>query len=324
MQARFPAFALVLVTLFGASCGSKDDRIVVAVIPKGTTHEFWKSIHAGALDAAKEAGIEIEWKGPPKEDDRAQQQKVVEDFITKKVSGIVLAPLDDKALAPQVREAGQAGIPVVIIDSDLKGADYLSFVATDNVKGGGLGAERLGTLLGGKGRVVLLRHQEGHASTTNRETGFLDTLKAKFPGIQVISDNQYGGPTSATSQTVAENLLTRFAKEGIDGIFCSNESATFGMLLALQSAGLAGKVKFVGFDASEKLVAALRKDEIHGLVVQNPYKMGLLGVRAIVQHLKKQPVEKRIDTGVTMATKENMDAPEVKQLLVPQLPAEAR
>jgi ribose transport system substrate-binding protein len=194
-------------------------------------------------------------------------------------------------------------------------------VATDNVKGGALGAERLATILGGKGRVIMLRHQEGHASTTNRETGFLEHLKAKYPGITMISDNQYGGPTSGTSQTAAENLLTRFQKDGIDGIFCSNESATFGMLLALQSAGLAGKIKFVGFDASEKLVAALRKDEIHGLVVQNPYKMGLLGVRAIVQHLKKQPVEKRIDTGVTMATKENMDAPEVKALLSPDLPA---
>jgi ribose transport system substrate-binding protein len=320
MQSRFFCFAALLIVPL-AGCGAKNDRLVVAVIPKGTTHEFWKSIHAGALEAANEANVEVMWKGPPKEDDREQQKKVVEDFITRKVSGIVLAPLDDKALAPQVREANQAGIPVVIIDSDLKGADYLSFVATDNLKGGGLGAERLGTLLGGKGRVVMLRHQVGHASTTDREQGFLDTIKAKFPGIQMISSDQYGGPTSATSQTVAENLLTRFAKEGIDGIFCSNESATFGMLLALQSAGLAGRTKFVGFDASEKLVAALRKDEIHGLVVQNPYKMGLLGVRSIVQHLKKQPVEKRIDTGVTMATRENMDDPEVKKLLSPDLPA---
>jgi ribose transport system substrate-binding protein len=323
MRKEWLSFSVFVLALVGA-CGAKDDRVVVAVIPKGTTHEFWKSIHAGALEAAKEENVEILWKGPPKEDDRSQQQKVVEDFITRKVSGIVLAPLDDTALAQQVREANQAGIPVVIIDSDLKGADYLSFVATDNSKGGGLGAERLGSLLGGKGRVVMLRHQVGHASTTNREQGFLDTITTKFPGIQLISDDQYGGPTSASSQTVAENLLTRFAKEGIDGIFCSNESATFGMLLALQSAGLAGKVKFVGFDASEKLVAALRKDEVHGLVVQNPYKMGLLGVRSILQHLKKQPVEKRIDTGVVMATRENMDSPEVKALLSPALPDAAK
>jgi ribose transport system substrate-binding protein len=313
-----------------AACDSKADGgsrkgARIAVIPKGTTHEFWKSIHAGALEAGRSGeGVEILWKGPPKEDDRAQQQRVVEDFITKRVDGIVLAPLDDVALAPVVKEANQAGIPVVIIDSDLKGADYLSFVATDNKKGGALGAERLGSLLGGKGRVVMLRHQEGHASTTNRESGFLEAMKSKFPDVKIVSDNQYGGPTSGTSQTVAENLLTRFAKEGIDGIFCSNESATFGMLLALQSAGLAGKIKFVGFDASEKLVAALRKDEIHGLVVQNPWRMGHDGVRAILAHLKKETVEKRIDTGVVVATKETMDDPAVKQLLSPDLPAEVK
>jgi ribose transport system substrate-binding protein len=306
-----------------ASCSKKDapgsSGLRIAVIPKGTTHEFWKSIHAGALDAAKEFNVNVLWKGPPKEDDRTQQIRVVEDFITQKVDGIVLAPLDETALAKVVGEANQASIPVAIIDSDLKGADYVSFIASDNRKGGALAAERLGAILGGKGRVIMLRHTEGHASTTNREAGFLETIASKFKDIKIISDNQYGGPTSGTSQTVAENLLTRF-KDGVDGIFCSNESATFGMLLALQSAGLAGKIKFVGFDSSEKLVQALRADQIHGLVVQNPYKMGFVGVRAIVKHLKKETVEKRIDTGVTMVTKENMNEPEVKKLLSPDLP----
>jgi ribose transport system substrate-binding protein len=317
-----------LVALSQTGCGEKAkggpaDALEIAVIPKGTTHEFWKSIHAGALEASKSAGAVVHWKGPPKEDDRAQQIKVVEDFITRKVDGIVLAPLDETALAPVVTEAVQAGIPVVIIDSALKGTDTVSFVASDNKKGGALAAERLGTLLGGSGRVAMLRHKEGHASTTDRETGFLETLKANFPQIQIVSDNQYGGPTSATSQTVAENLLTRF-RDGVDGIFASNESATFGMLLALQSAGLAGKIRFVGFDSSDKLVAALRAGELHGLVVQDPVRMGREGVLSIVAHLRKQPVEKRLDTGLTLATRENMDDPAVRRLLSPDLPAEVR
>jgi ribose transport system substrate-binding protein len=302
---------------------SGGDRLEIAVIPKGTTHEFWKSIHAGALDAAKETGVTVHWKGPPKEDDRAQQQKVVEDFISRKVDGIVLAPLDDVALAPVVKEASQAGIPVVVIDSDLRGTDHLSFIATDNRKGGALGAERLGKLLGGKGRVIMLRHQEGHASTKNREEGFLEAMKASFPGIEIVSSDQYGGPTSNSSQAKAEHLLTRF-KDGVDGIFCSNESSTFGMLLALQSAGLAGKIRFVGFDSSEKLVAGLAAGHVDGLVVQNPRKMGYLGVKAIVSHLRKEPVEKRVDTGVLVATRENMAEPDVKKLLSPDLPAEVR
>lgn len=316
---RFSLLAFPLAALAcgdGSATGARALRI--AVIPKGTTHEFWKSIHAGARQGARESGAEILWKGPPNEGDRAAQQKVVEDFITAKVDGIVLAPLDEVALAPVVEEARQAGIPVVIIDSAIKGAEHLSFVASDNVKGGALAAERLGAIMGGKGRVIVLRHKEGHASTTDRETGFLDTMAARFKDVQIVSDNQYGGPTSATSQTKAEDLLTRF-KDGFDGVFASNESATFGMLLALQSAGLAGKVKFVGFDASEKLVLALQNGEIHGLVVQDPVKMGLVGVRSIVAHLKKLPVEKRVDTGVTMATKETMDDPAVKALLAPDL-----
>jgi ribose transport system substrate-binding protein len=315
---------VVVSCAIASGCGPKEKpgetALEIAVIPKGTTHEFWKSIHAGALEAGRETGAVIHWKGPPKEDDRAQQQRVVEDFITRKVSGIVLAPLDSKALAPQVREAAQAGIPVVIIDSDLEGAEYVSFVASDNKKGGALAAERLGSILGGKGRVIVLRHKEGHASTTDREEGFLATIRAKFPGVELVSTDQHGGPTSATSQTVAENLLTRF-KDRVDGIFASNESATFGMLLALQSAGLAGRISFVGFDSSEKLVQALRAGQIHGLVVQNPWNMGRIGVQSIVRHLSGQPVDKRIDTGLTMATKENMDEPAVKKLLSPDLPA---
>jgi ribose transport system substrate-binding protein len=322
MRIRSSCLAVLVFILI--ACGAKHDRVVIAVIPKGTTHEFWKAIHAGALAAAKESNADILWKGPAKEDELADQIKVVEDMITRRVQGIVLAPLNAQGLGHVVKEASQAGIPVVIVDSDLNDADYVSFVATDNVKGGALAAERLGSLLGDKGRVIMLRHQEGHASTMNREKGFLDAIKAKFPGIEMISSDQYGGPTSATSQTVAENLLTRFAKPGVDGIFCSNESATFGMLLALQSAGLAGKVKFVGFDSSEKLVAGLKNGHVHGLVVQNPWKMGQLGVRSAIQTIRKEPVEKRIDTGVMMATPENLNDAEVQKLLSPELPADVR
>ncbi|MEI6502293.1 MAG: substrate-binding domain-containing protein, partial [Armatimonadota bacterium] len=131
----------------------------IAVIPKGTTHEFWKSIHAGALKAAQELKVEIIWKGPLKEDSRDEQIKIVEDMTTQGVKGIVLAPLDDMALRLPVQEATKQGIPVVIIDSALKSEDYTSFVATDNRNGGKLAGEELARLLGGKGRVVMLRYQ---------------------------------------------------------------------------------------------------------------------------------------------------------------------
>jgi ribose transport system substrate-binding protein len=289
----------------------------IAVIPKGTTHEFWKSIHAGAVQAARELGVEVLWKGPQKEDDRAQQITVVEDVISRGVDGIVLAPLDDRALIRPVQDAMREKIPVVIMDSGLQGKDYLSFVATDNHQGGVLAARRLGELLEGKGRIFRIRYQAGSASTTDRENGFLETLTKEFPAVKVLVQDQYTGPTTETAYQLAENLLGRFPD--VDGIFCPNESSTFGTLRALQESRLAGKVKFVGFDSSPKLVQGLRDGHLHGLILQNPVKMGYLGVTELVKAIRGEKIPVRVDTGVTLATKENMDSAEIKALLSPDL-----
>jgi ribose transport system substrate-binding protein len=321
-------FFSLAICLLCLSCGKKEEnsvqqesskKIQIAVIPKGTTHEFWKSIHAGAVKASRELGVEIIWKGPQKEDDRAQQIMVVEDFINRGVDGIVLAPLDDRALCRPVQDAVRENIPVVIIDSALQGEDYISFVATDNTKGGVIAAKRMGKLLGGKGDIFLIRYQEGSASTTKRENGFLDTITSEFPGISLLVQDQHTGATTETAYQLAENLLGRFPE--VDGIFCPNESSTFGALRALQESGLAGKVIFVGFDSSPKLIQALQDGQIHGLVLQNPVKMGYLGVKQITLHLRGQEIENRIDTGVYLATRENMEDPEIKNLLEPDFSA---
>src|SRR5512132_2358768 len=147
-----------------AACGqrSTSSGLTIAVIPKGTSHVFWQSIRAGAEKAGKETGATIIWRGPLREDDRDAQVSEVEGFVSRGVSGIVLAPLDETALMQPVAEATQKKIPVLIFDSGLKGSDYISFVATDNLKGGQLGGERLAQSLGGRGKVILLRYAEGH------------------------------------------------------------------------------------------------------------------------------------------------------------------
>src|SRR6516164_2549454 len=195
----------------------------IAVIPKGTTHEFWKSINAGAVKAQREltaAGtkVDIIWKGPLREDDRDQQIQVVEDFMTRRVNAIVLAPLDSRALVRPVHNAVQAKVPVVIMDSDLKSDEYVSFVATDNYKGGVLAGEQMAKLLGGKGNVILLRYAVGSASTEARESGFLEALK-KYPGIKVLSSDQHAGATRELAYQTAQNLLNRYGRE-VNGIFC--------------------------------------------------------------------------------------------------------
>jgi ribose transport system substrate-binding protein len=169
---------------------------------------------------------------------------------------------------------------------------------------------------------VMLRYAEGSESTIRREAGFLQAMKAN-PGIQVLSANQYGGADVEGAYKVGEALLSRFKNPdgtlGLEGVFTPNESTSFAMLRVLQDNGWAGKVRFVGFDASNNLVKGLRDGHIDGLVLQNPFQMGYIGVKTIVSHIKGGKVERRIDTGVRVATREVMDQPEVKELLSPDL-----
>jgi ribose transport system substrate-binding protein len=322
---------LLLLTAFVvpllASCSASSNnahqtaaRLTIAVIPKGTTQEFWKAVHAGALKAAKEGGADILWQGPMKEDDREEQIKVMDNMRARGVAGMVLAPLDDKALRAPVADAMRAGIPIVIFDSDLASPDYVSFVATDNYQGGRVAGAHMADLLKDKGQVIMLRLHEGSASTAAREQGFLDAI-AEHHGISVVSSNQYGGATTESAYRASENLLaaTRAAEGRISGIFCPNESTTFGMLRALQNAKLAGKITFIGFDSSEKLVQALSDGEIDALVLQNPMNMGYLGVKTLLRHLRGETVERRIDTGATLVTRENMNQPEIRERLHPDL-----
>ena len=292
-------------------------KLRLAVIPMGTTHEFWKAIHAGAKKAADELGVEIIWKGPLKEDDRNEQIQIVETMMDKGVDALILTPLDDRALMPPVAEAKARGIPTVIFNTALKGDDFIAYVSTDNWKGGVLAAERIGELLGGRGKLILIRIIEGVEGNRQREEGFLQTIRSKFPGINILSDNQYAGITTETAYQTTENLLARF--HDVDAIFTPNESTTFGCLRALQDHGLAGKVIHVGFDSSKKLIEALEKNELRGLILQDPVRMGYDSVRTAVARLRGEPYETRIDTGVFLATTENMNQPEIRRLLVPDL-----
>lgn len=315
---RFGCLSLAAATLAQAA-----PPYTIAVIPKGTTHEFWKSINAGAVKAQREltaqgTPVEIIWKGPLREDDRDQQIQVVENFLARHVSAIVLAPLDSRALVRPVHNAIQAKVPVVIMDSALNSDEYVSFVATDNYKGGQMAGEELARLMGDKGNVILLRYQVGSASTEAREAGFLDAIK-KFPGVKVISSDQHAGATRELAYQTSQNLLNRFGHE-VNGVFCPSEPTTIAMTKALRDFGLGGgKVKMLGFDAGSQEVVDLKKGDVQALVVQNPMRMGYLGVLTAVQHLQGKKVEHKIDTGVTLVTRENMEQPENRALLHPPL-----
>ena len=329
VRRQFLALGLVVAGSLLAGCKRRDPgsegraeapaKLRIAVIPKGTTHEFWKSVHAGAVKASRELDVDIVWKGPLKEDDLKNQIDLVQSFTAQRVAGIVLAPLNDKALVASVQGAARAKIPVVIFDSALAGGEVASFVATDNRAAGRLAGSRMVELLGGRGKVAVLRYQEGSASTHERESGFLEAVRQA--GLEVVSDNQYGGATTETAASASESLL--LAKNasggGINGVFTPNESTTFGMLRALENSKLDGKLRFIGFDASDKLVEAVRRGAIDALVLQNPFNMGYLAVKAITARLRGQPVEARTDTGAQLLDKGNLEKPEMKELIRPDL-----
>ncbi len=296
-----------------ATTGTEAKKIRVGLIPKGSTHTHWKTVQAGAQKAANELGVELLWQGPIKEDDRQAQVQTVQNFISQGVDVLGIAPLDAQSLVPQVQQAIKRGIPVLVFDSALGSEDYSSYIATNNHKGGQLCADRLAEVMGKKGKVLVLRYAEGSASTLEREAGFLEKIK-QYPDIQVVSDNQFAGATMEKAFQVSQNLLNRFPD--LDGVFCSNESATQGMLRALEQAAYRqGSYKFVGFDYNQTLIDAVNNQKIQGLAMQDPFKMGYESVRAAVAIYKKQPVERLIDTGVIMMTKENFQSAEVQSLL---------
>ena len=307
--------------LFLINCNEKKDKsdkksiLKFAVIPKGSTHVHWKRVHLGAEKAAKELGdVEILWQGPQKEDDRQMQIQVLQNFVSRKVDAIIVAPLDDKALIPSVNSAKTRNIPVIIFDSGLASTNYDAYVATDNFEGGRLCALRLADQIGKKGNIIMLKYGEGSESTIKREAGFLEGLK-EFPNIKIISGDQYSGATFEKAMQVSQNLLNKFGNP--DGIFCSNETSTMGMLRALELAGKAGKIKLVGFDINETLIKGIQNKILHGVAVQNPVQMGYQSVKTAYAIINKKEFKKNVDTGVTIVTAENLNDPKVQSIVYP-------
>ena len=288
-------------------------KLRIAVVPKGLAHQFWLTIKAGADAAAAEGGAEVIWQGPAKETEVENQINIVQDMITSKVNALVLAACDEQALIPTVQMAVDAGIPVITIDSGVASELPASFVATDNVAGAKMAADTLAGLIGNAGTVGLIPFIKGAATSNMREEGFLEGIKT-HPEISV-SATLYCQSDVEEAMAVTQDMLTQDA--GMKGIFATNEPAAIGAAAALKAAGRAGEVKLVAFDGAEEEIKGLQDGSIHALIVQNPYRMGYLGVKAALDAIAGKPVEKRIDTGVTVVTMENFNDPEIQKLLYP-------
>jgi ribose transport system substrate-binding protein len=310
----FGVLVIIFIAIGLARKGQGQEEIRIGVIPKETASVYWEGVRQGALKAAEEENIEVLWNGPEIETDREKQIQIIEDFVAQQVSGIVLAPNDRKALVPAVEKVYDKKIPCVIIDSDVETDKYLSFMATDNYQGGVLAAHRIGQLLNNKGNVLLVKWIPNAASTDKRAQGFIETLEKDYPEIKIVDSKYPTPPTVAKVREITEDMLTR--NTDVDGLFACNATTAAGALQALRSPGQAERgIKMVGFDAWESLVEGLKSEEIDSLVIQNPYKMGYEGVKAILDNLQGKEVPKQVDTGVELVTKNRLGEPKIRALL---------
>ena len=307
-------FLTVIPALAGISSCNRSGKKVIAVIPKGRAHVFWQSVHAGAVKASQEKNVEIIWNGPATESEFNAQIQIVDAMINRRVDAIALAPIDENAMVQVVERAAAAKIPVVLFDSGLKSEQFVTQVSTDNYAAGAVGADRMGEILGGKGSVIIVATQAGSASTMAREQGFEDTIAKKFPGIKIL-DKRYGNSDYAQSLKIAENMLT--AHPAVDGLFASNESSSAGASQALKSRQ--SKVKMVGFDSSQQLVADLKAGVIDSLVVQHPFRMGYEAVISATKALSGEKMEKIQNIVPGLVTQSNLNDAEIQERINPDL-----
>jgi len=315
----FPAALLVTALLFGAGCDKEPAasetpsgaRHVIAVIPKLTNTVFWQSVLAGAQEAGRDYGYEIIWDGPNRETNSARQIQIVNDAIARQVEGVVLAPVDRQDLVPSVDRLAELNIPCVIIDSGLDAVHFISFASTDNYQGGVLAAQRMGHVLGGRGNVLVVRHIAGSHAAVKRVSGFVDTIANDFPGIKIV-DSESGQDSAEIAKKVTEEMLQRHPD--VQGIFACNVDMSVGALEALQEQNRPD-IKMVAFDPDKSLIGGLRSGQVAAIILQNPYKMGYEGVKAVALHNQGQSSPRLIDTGVEVLTSDNLTDPRIMRLL---------
>jgi ribose transport system substrate-binding protein len=305
---------LLCAALYLVGCRGEQKK-VVGVVPKGANHIFWQTVHAGAIKAAQESDLEVEWNAPTLEIDSSRQIAIVESMVNRRLAGIALAPVDRKALVGVVERANAAGIPVAIFDSDIDTEQRLTYIATDNREGGRIAARKLAEILVEEGEVAIISFMPGSAATMEREEGFREEIAKRHPRIKIVQ-TAYGMADRAKARAATENIMA--AHPDLRGIFADNESSSAGAVLALKARANT-KVRMVAFDSNDQLVADLKDRLIDALVIQKPFAMGYESVKAVARKLQGQSVVSRVDLSAVLVTRADVEKPEIVELLHPDV-----
>ena len=291
-----------------------DGKVRIAVVSKGFQHEFWQTVKLGTEKAAEELGIETYFVGPPSESMVDQQINMVEDAITQRVTGLLLAALDSVALVPSVEKAAERGIVVGGFDSSVDSDIPVTFVATDNLSAGAIAAEELAKAINGDGLVAVVAHDATSGTGIQRRDGFINHIKANYPDITLI-DTIYGGGDHQITMNKSLDLIK--ANPTLKAVYATNEGSAVGVGLAIKDADKADTITVIGFDSSEQEIGLLQEGVIDGFVVQNPYNMGYLGVKRLYEAITGETVEKVIDTGAKFVSLSNFNDADVQKLIYP-------
>ncbi len=305
-------------TLFGAAAAlavmatgvTAQDKMYIPLISKGFQHQFWQAVKAGADKAAAELGVEVTFEGPETEAQVDKQLEMLTTALSKKPSAIGFAALDSQAAIPLLQQAKDAGIPIVAFDSGVDSDIPVATAATSNVAAAALAADKMAELIGGEGKVAVIAHDQTSRTGIDRTNGFVDQMKAKYPGIEIVAV-EVGGGDQLKSAEIAKTLLA--ANPDLKGMFATNEGGAIGMVNGVQEAG--AKVVIIGYDSGKAQKDAIRSGLMAGAITQNPVGIGYETVKAAVAAAKGEAVEKNIDTGFYWYDATNIDSPEIAAVL---------
>jgi ribose transport system substrate-binding protein len=295
---------VLIAAAMASSCsrGEKSKSIEVALVTKALDSEWWQRVKSGAEEAAKaNPGVRLAVLAPEREVNIDQQVSILEDQITKRVSALAVAPAGVSEVLPVLEKAKAAGIPVIIMDTDINWPGKVAYVGADNRHAGKLAGEHIAKLLGGTGKVAVIRGILGVATHEDRLAGFKDGIAAT-PGITLVAV-QPANSERALGMSVMENLLTTYPD--VRAVFATNDQMALGAVEAIAARNLTGKVLVVGVDATAEAVHAIEAGRMAADVALNPEALGNKAVQAAIQAAKGEPVEKKIPTGETLVTKEN-------------------
>lgn len=302
--------ALALAGPVGAQ-DSSEETLFIPLISKGFQHQFWQAVDQGAQQAAEELGVEVSFEGPDNETQVDKQMDMLSAALANNPDAIGFAALDSQAAIPLLRQAQEAGIPVVAFDSGVDSDIPVTTAATNNTAAAALAADKMAEALGGSGRVAVVAHDQVSRTGVERRDGFVDRIESEYPDIEIVAV-EYGGGDHLRSTEITRALLA--ANPDLDGIFGTNEGSAIGVVNGVREAGAEG-ITIVGYDSGKAQTDAIREGLMLGAVTQNPVGIGYETVKAAVAAARGEEVPAEIDTGFYWYDQSNIDDDQIQAVL---------